>query len=992
MLAKYIGTRAGVAEPERDGLVRYAAERPGSTGLFGPDPAAPPDLAATQAALAAAPWHYRMVLSMRGPDAERVGLGEDAQKWRDLARRLLPKIAAEIGVGQDDLRWVGAMHRKTGKDGVSQPHLHVLAWMDEPTRRPLLFKDELRRVRRVTAREVFGPLRGALAAERTARRDAAVLAARRVLSRGVLASRDEAELGQRLRALAGRMPRHGRVALAYMPAEVKSEAAAVADWVMERLAPEVAALNKATRDLASLYGSQPEALEQAAGRARADVRDRVAQVVLRAAGRGPAAQRSAVVAEHEPEDLAPDLEQPVRSRGDWAVLRAEMRLRDPAGALALAAMAGHVSPAALAAVPALDAAKHAALTAAMRRVEILKKSGDGERTVLEAAGPAVAEALAILGPTADPEALRETLAWQCARLQGLRFSDDPMPPTPADALAATAGVKLSPEQREQLTALLRAAGAHRDPATGRIEVEPRALAALVAAVPGVKDADIAVQAYRQRESDWREERRDLPPDEALRRVGVVAAKADLLAVNLRRDQETKALQASGHEALLRTLPAGADRALAEKELVRQAVAAQTEEARGRAEVETDPVRAMAALLGLRLTEEDTKRLSAVMRRCNVALDEAGWPVGSGADYEAAVELCAAPEDCPFDIAGEVARCAARVQGVWADQQAEAVAALAVAAGREQEEVRDALRGLGNGAAELAKRLGVPETPHLRDALAQVPEWLLEPERTPAARLLQRLGLPAEAEAEWVDRLRALEVYRDDAGTLSAGDAAALDAAVAGGGQAGAILRAAWAQDRDALFAARREAVGPQALAVWAGRPALNALEGRRWDRLLRAAAAGRAGAEDALVRMLCLRPEAAPRIRAEVREAIRERRLWAMRPVDALAERLGVAAWEGGTRREVYRMLRRLPMDGAGRPADRDAWARAAARVWELAPATTQREARRALAVEAMRARRPAYSEVLFEARSILVGATRRAEAEAEWAQKQRAMQLGLVR
>lgn len=52
--AEYVATREGVeavgAEPMSDPLVhaRYLAERPGSTGLFGMDPAAPPDLAAVQ--------------------------------------------------------------------------------------------------------------------------------------------------------------------------------------------------------------------------------------------------------------------------------------------------------------------------------------------------------------------------------------------------------------------------------------------------------------------------------------------------------------------------------------------------------------------------------------------------------------------------------------------------------------------------------------------------------------------------------------------------------------------------------------------------------------------------------------------------------------------------------------------------------------------------------------------------------------------------------
>ncbi len=280
-LARYVATRPGVEQtPEVSDLTRYVADRPGTTGLFGPDPAAPPALEATQAAIAAAPWHYRMVLSMRGPDAERVGLGEDAQAWRDLARRWVPAVATELGVPQGAMRWVAAMHHKMGKDGVSQPHMHVLEWMDPPTRRARLSKEELRRVRRVTAREVFGPMRGALEAERTARRDAVLLAARV----------EAARAGARVREVAALLPGRGRAALALVSPEARAKAREAADWLLTRpaLAADAAKHDAAARALAGLYGEA--GIEVAAIKAREDVRDRIAQVVLRAAA---ASQRAA---------------------------------------------------------------------------------------------------------------------------------------------------------------------------------------------------------------------------------------------------------------------------------------------------------------------------------------------------------------------------------------------------------------------------------------------------------------------------------------------------------------------------------------------------------------------------------------------------------------------------------------------------------------------------------------------------------------------------
>ena len=1048
--ARYIAEREGVAKVEGEAAADpafyagYMAERPGSTGLFGADSADPPALEEVQRATAAAPWWQDWVVSMRSPDAQQAGL-RSPQDWREMVRRSLPQVAHARGVEPEGLRWAAAMHAKAG-----QPHVHILVWPVDAKAEaagPALTLEQMRAAKKVFAREVFGAARADLAARRTATRDRALRVAAGAMRGEGLAPTDKAELDRRLARLAEHMPGHGRVALGYMPPKVRQEARDLADWLLQRrvLAAGAAEVER----LAGALAEQRAGTEQgvAAGkRARVDLRDRVAQVVLRGAvvGQGEdaeqaaaleaaedagapleAADRGASAPEAAESDALPpeaaggpphrDAQAPVHhSREEQAALRAEMRRRDPAAAMALAAgTAGGVTAGALAATPAMAAAEHAALTAAMRRVVVVSSHEEGRdgrpRLRLEATGPGVDEALAILArvaPTSDAQGLLGTLAWQCARLQGLRFSDEPIPPTPADALAAKVGVKLTDQQRAQWTALLRTAGAHRDSATGRIEADTAAIQAAARAGGGAVDGtEAAIAAYRQREADWREERRSLSDEDALKRCGVTATAADLLAVRLVRDQETQAMRAAGHEALLRALPADADRALAEKEIVRQAAAAQRAEARARAEAETDPVRVLAVTLGLRLSPEDAPRLATLLRRCDVCLDEAGqWPVANGAAFREAVALVksAVPPDSLFDLAGEAARAAARVQGLWADQQGQAIDALAVVAGKEPDAVRAALRGLpaepGAAQAELARRLGVQPTAALTEALARVPEWLKEPERSPAARLVRRLGVEdtPEAEAQWAGQLRALEVYRAEGGALAAGDQAALDAAVAaapGGDKArGAIVQAAWRQDREALFEARRvawEATGrarggvrqAQALAAWAGRSPLTQAEQRRWRGLLADATQGKPQAEDALVWMLCQRPEAGERLRAQVQDVVREQRLWSMRPVDALAERLG-ATWDDRTRHEVDGLLRRLPLQ-AKRPKDQDAWQAAEARVWCLAPSATRREVRRAMARDAARAQRTRRVDWGHQAVGVFAAARstiERAKAEGEYA------------
>ena len=308
--ARYIATREGVARAEEDNPdptvhARYLDERPGSTGLFGPDAARPPYLEAVQAEVSARTWHWQAVISLREEDATALGLRAPPD-WRDLARRVMPQFAMHAGLPEADLQWVGAVHRKAG-----QPHVHLLAWLADgaPRRQPRLQRTELRDIRRMIARELYGPMRAQLAAERTAERDLLVAAGRHNLSLlrrvdleaqaasptgGALPPAfpraDLTELRHRIMALSAQVPNHGRLALAYMPPAIRDEARATADWILSRpaLAEAVQGLREATRSLTALYATQPDTADAAWARAHADVRDRIAQAVLRAAAKRPA--------------------------------------------------------------------------------------------------------------------------------------------------------------------------------------------------------------------------------------------------------------------------------------------------------------------------------------------------------------------------------------------------------------------------------------------------------------------------------------------------------------------------------------------------------------------------------------------------------------------------------------------------------------------------------------------------------------------------------
>ena len=311
---EYIGTRPGVALDESreaeqgfDAEVhtRYMHERPGSRGLFGPDPEHRPDLEATMSELRHSTGpSWRLILSLREDDAQTLGV-VGLTAWQDLVRRVMPSYAKALGVKEADLRWAAAHHPEPG-----HPHAHVVVWLRDgaETRRGALDREELRDARRGVAQEVYGPLRAELAAAKTAERDALITAgraniqaAREGLHRAdarmraaepqaaPLAPRFRdpqlAELGARIAALADRMPGHGRAALAYLPPEVRAEAQAIADWALKQpqLAESLRKYTEASRDLAALYTGQRAGQQAAADRADADLRDRVAQGVVKAA-------------------------------------------------------------------------------------------------------------------------------------------------------------------------------------------------------------------------------------------------------------------------------------------------------------------------------------------------------------------------------------------------------------------------------------------------------------------------------------------------------------------------------------------------------------------------------------------------------------------------------------------------------------------------------------------------------------------------------------
>ncbi|WP_406676414.1 MobP3 family relaxase [Moorella sp. ACPs] len=291
------------------GHVKYAAERPGSSGLFGPEGEPVPNWKEIGSKLARHNLPvWRVIVSLRQDDAERLGLVE-REKWQASIENGVNNAFKAMHLDPDHARWVAAFHRKEG-----HPHCHVVIWEEEhgaARRQGYLEPGERKGVFRSFAREVFREERDRLTAEKTAIRDAirelagndiskvtefmrevqmARLEARALTGANpkmlpVLTPGREDELGGRLLDLARVMPGKGRIALAYMPEEVKEKARETADWLLKQpsFRQSTERYRELARQLASHYTMQPGALDEAARKAYEDIRDRLAQEVLKGA-------------------------------------------------------------------------------------------------------------------------------------------------------------------------------------------------------------------------------------------------------------------------------------------------------------------------------------------------------------------------------------------------------------------------------------------------------------------------------------------------------------------------------------------------------------------------------------------------------------------------------------------------------------------------------------------------------------------------------------
>lgn len=322
--AYYIATRPGVDKSlsEKEMLdelnasgvsdasyAKYIDERPGSHGLFGPNGNV--SLGDTMDELKKYDSYvWRAIVSLKEEDAVPIGyLSKD--RWQDMLRSKMFDVAKEMNIRPTNLKWVAAIHMEKG-----HPHAHVMIWEEKPERMTgVLPKAKLDNIRKIFTDEIFEEDRMRMVLAKNAIRDVLLDDIRGKAVNMSTIVRELKEAGEELKAfspamhessieprlyedvetdlarmianLSDMMPGDGRIALKFMPEDVKDYALEIADLMLKLPAfePTVTRGLQNGVELASLYTGKEDALDEVKRNILSDYRKRTAQQILKAAVR-----------------------------------------------------------------------------------------------------------------------------------------------------------------------------------------------------------------------------------------------------------------------------------------------------------------------------------------------------------------------------------------------------------------------------------------------------------------------------------------------------------------------------------------------------------------------------------------------------------------------------------------------------------------------------------------------------------------------------------
>lgn len=292
---------------ENDVYVNYINERPQSHGLFDQNGVANPETVKGELSEHDS-FVWRAIVSLKEEDAKELGYLKK-EKWQDLLRNKVPDMAKEMGIRINNINWVGAVHMAKG-----HPHVHIVFWEKEPERTiGVVSKKALENIKKEYTDEIFKEEKFRLMNEKTVMRDLIRDFAKGDMGQAtrflietretgldiraliqeeniadinpIMPRKIELELAEKIKRLSEILPGRGRANLKFMPEDVKVEVREIANFLLstEQYSPYLESYLKIVEENNRLYTGKEEDLINSKENAYIDIRDRVCQIILKAA-------------------------------------------------------------------------------------------------------------------------------------------------------------------------------------------------------------------------------------------------------------------------------------------------------------------------------------------------------------------------------------------------------------------------------------------------------------------------------------------------------------------------------------------------------------------------------------------------------------------------------------------------------------------------------------------------------------------------------------
>lgn len=304
----YIATREGVdLKPLKEELaadnetyMRYIHERPRSHGLFGNiDTDDLTSVLKVMKTVSKKQCVYRGILSLSEEDAKELGfMNKDA--WNNYLLLALPDISEILGIPASELQWVAAFHNEKG-----HPHVHYMLWTSNPThvQSPFISVPQQHQCRELFSGRFFAEERSILNIQKTKQRNQVIESGKQdtqtELQRLVddICTQNEYrvlrkinrtllnESSKKLLDLVEHLPVKGSIKYAYMPPDVKGKVDHLVKAIINKpeIKQEYDAFLNYHKQIAETYSPTRKELQIAILKAKEDIDQRLANVVLKAA-------------------------------------------------------------------------------------------------------------------------------------------------------------------------------------------------------------------------------------------------------------------------------------------------------------------------------------------------------------------------------------------------------------------------------------------------------------------------------------------------------------------------------------------------------------------------------------------------------------------------------------------------------------------------------------------------------------------------------------